>query len=129
MRNTIIKDEQTALINYSVAVLANVAQCAEQENKPIYEKGKKIDNWVRLSDVENILSKYLNCNCNVKEKKNEYYYFVSFSHFTNGNLGMGEVTVHTNKKISDRNDINRIRDGIEKECNVHNVSVLNFILL
>ncbi len=129
MRNTIIKDEQTALINYSVAVLANVAQCAEQENKPIFEKGRKMDNWVRLSDVENVLSKYLNCNCNVEEKKNEYHYFVSFSHVKNGNLGTGEATIQTNKEISNRNDINWIRDGIEKEYNVQNVVILNFILL
>ena len=127
MRNTIIKDEQTALINYSVAVLANVAQCAEQENKPIYEKGRKIDNWVRLSDVENALSKYLNCN--VKEKKNEYHYFISFSHVKNGNLGTGEITIQINKEISNREDINQIRDAIEKEYNVQDVCVLNFILL
>lgn len=47
----------------------------------------------------------------------------------NGNLGTGEITIQMNKEISNREDINQIRDAIEKEYNVQDVCVLNFILL
>lgn len=58
----VITDEKIrneAIINYSVAVLAEVAERAKQEDPPIYE-GDKENQWVRLADVENALNKYLN---------------------------------------------------------------------
>lgn len=53
------KIRNEAIINYSVAVLAEVAERAKQEDPPIYE-GDKENQWVRLADVENALNKYLN---------------------------------------------------------------------
>lgn len=50
------------LINYSVAVLAEVAESAKQEDEPIYKGDKEVDQWVRLSDVENAINKYLHKN-------------------------------------------------------------------
>lgn len=49
-----------AVINYSVAVLAEVVERAKQEDAPIYEGDKEVDQWVRLSDVEDAINKYLN---------------------------------------------------------------------
>ncbi len=49
-----------AIMNYSVSVLAEVAERAKQEDAPIYEGDKEVDQWVRLSDVEEALNKYLN---------------------------------------------------------------------
>ena len=60
---TIISEEKIkidAITNYSVAVLADITECAIQEDAPIYEGDKEIDLWVRLSDVEDIINKYLN---------------------------------------------------------------------
>lgn len=51
--------EKNAVINYSVAVLADVAESARQEDAPIYEGDKEVDQWVRLSDVEDAINKYL----------------------------------------------------------------------
>lgn len=48
------------VVNYSVAVLAEVAECARQEDAPIYEGDKEVDRWVRLSDVEEAINKHLN---------------------------------------------------------------------
>ena len=59
----VITDEKIrneAIINYSVAVLAEVAERAKQEDAPIYEGDKEVDQWVRLSDVEKAINKYLN---------------------------------------------------------------------
>jgi len=59
----VITDEKIrneAIINYSVAVLAEVAERAKQEDAPIYEGDKEVDQWVRLSDVEDAINKYLN---------------------------------------------------------------------
>lgn len=59
----VITDEKIrneAIINYSVAVLAEVAERAKQEDAPIYEGDKEVDQWVRLSDVEEAINKYLN---------------------------------------------------------------------
>lgn len=50
------------LINYSVAVLAEVAESAKQEDAPIYKGDKEVDQWGRLSDVENAINKYLHKN-------------------------------------------------------------------
>lgn len=58
----VITDEKIrneAIINYSVAVLAEVAERAKQEDAPIYEEDKE-NPWVRLADVENAINKYLN---------------------------------------------------------------------
>lgn len=49
-----------AIMNFSVAVLAEVGECAKQEDSPIYEGDKEVDSFVRLSDVENSINKYLN---------------------------------------------------------------------
>ncbi len=49
-----------AIVNYSVAVLADVAERAKQEDAPIYEGDKEVDMWVRLSDVNDAINKYLN---------------------------------------------------------------------
>lgn len=49
-----------AIINYSVAVLAEIVECAKQEDAPIYEGDKEVDMWVRLSDVEKAINKHLN---------------------------------------------------------------------
>lgn len=59
----VITDEKIrneAIINYSVAVLAEVTERAKQEDAPIYEGDKEVDQWVRLSDVEEAINKYLN---------------------------------------------------------------------
>ena len=47
-------------MNFSVAVLAEVGECAKQEDAPIYEGDKEVDMWVRLSDVEDAINKHLN---------------------------------------------------------------------
>ena len=49
-----------AIMNFAVAVLAEVRECAKQENAPIYEGDKEVDMWVRLSDVEDVINKHLN---------------------------------------------------------------------
>ena len=49
-----------AIMNFAVAVLAEVGECAKQEDAPIYEGDKEIDMWVRLSDVEGAINKHLN---------------------------------------------------------------------
>lgn len=49
-----------AMMNFAVAVLAEVAECAKQEDAPIYEGDKEVDQWVRLSDVNEAINKYLN---------------------------------------------------------------------
>lgn len=41
-------------------MLAEVAERAKQEDAPIYEGDKEVDQWVRLSDVEEAINKYLN---------------------------------------------------------------------
>lgn len=49
-----------AMMNFAVAVLAEVAECAKQEDAPIYEGDKEVDQWIRLSDVNEAINKYLN---------------------------------------------------------------------
>ena len=49
-----------AIMNFAVAVLAEVGERAKQEDAPIYEGDKEGDQWVRLSDVEEAINKYLN---------------------------------------------------------------------
>ena len=49
-----------AIMKFAVAVLAEVGECAEQEDAPIYEGDKEVDMWVRLSDVEDAINKHLN---------------------------------------------------------------------
>lgn len=48
-----------AIMNYSVAVLAEIVECAKQEDAPIYEGDKEVDKWIRLSDVEDAINKCL----------------------------------------------------------------------
>ena len=52
--------KKEAVLNYSVRVLDDVAERARQEDAPIYEGDKEVDQWVRLSDVEEAINKYLN---------------------------------------------------------------------
>lgn len=59
-QDAIDKIKKETLINYSVAVMAEVAERAKQEDAPIYEGDKEVDQWVRLSDVEEAINKYLN---------------------------------------------------------------------
>lgn len=54
------KIRNEAIINYSVAVLAEVAESARQEDAPIYLGDEEVDQWVRLSDVQTAINKYLN---------------------------------------------------------------------
>lgn len=58
-QDAIDKIKKETLINYSVAVMADVVESAKQRDTPIYE-GDKENQWVRLADVENALNKYLN---------------------------------------------------------------------
>ena len=50
------KGGKDAVIDYSVAVLTEVAEQAKWK----YSRDKKVEQWVRLSDVENAINKYLN---------------------------------------------------------------------
>ena len=52
--------KKVAITNFAVAVLAEVAECAKQEDSPLYEGDKEVDLFVRLSDVENAINKHLN---------------------------------------------------------------------
>lgn len=52
--------KKVAITNFAVAVLAEVVECAKQEDSPLYEGDKEVDSFVRLSDVENAINKYLN---------------------------------------------------------------------
>ncbi|MGN0141517.1 MAG: hypothetical protein ACI4AD_04765 [Roseburia sp.] len=54
------KIKTEAIMNFAVAVLAEVAERAKQEDAPIYEGDKEVDQWVRLSDVNDAINKYLN---------------------------------------------------------------------
>ena len=47
------------VMNFAVAVLAEVGECAKQEDASIYEGDKEADMWVRLSDVEDAINKHL----------------------------------------------------------------------
>lgn len=49
-----------AIINYSVSVLAEVVERAKQEDAPVYEGDKEVDQWVRLSDVAEAINNHLN---------------------------------------------------------------------
>ena len=52
--------KKVVITNFAVAVLAEVVECAKQEDSPLYEGDKEVDSFVRLSDVENSINKYLN---------------------------------------------------------------------
>ena len=54
------KRTSNEIMNFAVAVLAEVAECAKQEDAPIYEGDKEVDMWVRLSDVKDAINKHLN---------------------------------------------------------------------
>lgn len=55
-----IDRQKKAILNFAVAVLAEVVECAKQEDAPIYEGDKEVDQWVRLSDVKEAINKHLN---------------------------------------------------------------------
>lgn len=50
--------KKVAITNFAVAVLAEVAECAK--HTPLYEGDKEVDSFVRLSDVNDAINKYLN---------------------------------------------------------------------
>lgn len=52
--------KKVAITNFAVAVLAEVTEYAKQEDSPLYEGDKEIDSFVRFSDVERAVNKYLN---------------------------------------------------------------------
>lgn len=58
-RTEIKRLEENAVMNFAVSVLAKVAENAKQEDAPIYEGDKEVDNWVRLSDVNDSINKAL----------------------------------------------------------------------
>lgn len=58
-QDAIDKIKKETLINYSVAVMADVVESAKRRDAPIYEEDKE-NPWVRLADVENAINKYLN---------------------------------------------------------------------
>lgn len=61
LSNSEIHDlKKVAVTNFAVAVLAEVAECAKQEDSPLYEGDKEVDYFVRLSDVNAAINKYLN---------------------------------------------------------------------
>lgn len=51
---------QNEIMNFAVAVLAEVAERAKQEDAPVYEGDVEVDQWVRLSDVNDAINKHLN---------------------------------------------------------------------
>lgn len=58
-QDAIDKIKKETLINYSVAVMADVVESAKRRDAPIYEEDKE-NPLVRLADVENAINKYLN---------------------------------------------------------------------
>lgn len=54
------KIRTNAIKDYSVAVLTKVVECAKEEDAPVYEGDKEVDQWIRLSDVENAINECLN---------------------------------------------------------------------
>lgn len=59
-----IKHASEDVMNFAVAVLAEVANFAKQEDAPVYEGDKEVDQWVRLSDVNVAINKHLNESIN-----------------------------------------------------------------
>ena len=56
------KIRTNAIKDYSVAVLTKVVERAKEEDAPVYEGDKEVDQWIRLSDVENAINECLNAN-------------------------------------------------------------------
>jgi hypothetical protein len=56
------KIRTNAIKDYSVAVLTKVVERAKEEDAPVYEGDKEVDQWIRLSDVENAINECLNEN-------------------------------------------------------------------
>ena len=54
------KRTSNEIMNFAVAVLSEVAECAKQEDAPIYKGDVEDDYFVRLSDVNESINKYLN---------------------------------------------------------------------
>ena len=54
-----VKDVPDNIMNFAVAVLAQVAEYANQENGLIYKENNEENKWVRLNDVEQAINKYL----------------------------------------------------------------------
>lgn len=54
------KIRTNAIKDYSVALLTKVVERAKEEDAPVYEGDKEVDQWIRLSDVENAINECLN---------------------------------------------------------------------
>lgn len=55
-----VEECKVAVMNFAVAVLAEVAECAKQEDAPLYEGDREVDSFVKLSDVNDAINKHLN---------------------------------------------------------------------
>lgn len=51
--------KQNAVTNFAVAVLAEITELAARENKPIRQDGEQVDSYIRLSDVQEVINKYI----------------------------------------------------------------------
>lgn len=51
--------EKNAVVDFAVAVLAELGECAKQEDAPLYEGDREVDYFVRLSDVNEAINKFL----------------------------------------------------------------------
>lgn len=52
--------KESERINFAVAILAEVAERAKQEDAPIYKGDEEVDYYIRFSDVNEAINKYLN---------------------------------------------------------------------
>lgn len=52
-------DIKRGIIDFSVAVISEIAEYAKQEDAPIYEGDEVVDYFVRLSDVNEAVCQYL----------------------------------------------------------------------
>lgn len=57
-----------------------------------------------------------------------YHYFISFSHRTNGNIGVGNTELTIDCKITGIDLIKELSKIIERDLFVNNVVILNFQL-
>ena len=61
------EDVEKMKVRFAAAILDKVIACAVQEDSPIYEGDKEVDNFVRLSDVESAINECLDKNIVVEE--------------------------------------------------------------
>ena len=58
-----------------------------------------------------------------------YKYFVSYSMESNGCWGFGWSGVHLKSKITDFEDLKLIKESIEQNASLKNVTILNYQLM